>query len=506
MSSHGTRIAIGAFLFEGNSFSAVRADLDTFARGYLVAGEGVVSALENSTTEIAGAMNSCAAAGVEIVPLLATHGGAGGQVTAKAFETLKADLLERLHDALPVDGIYLALHGAMLSENEDDPEGDLLAAVREIAGTVPVVVSCDLHAHVTPRMLEHTTALVGYQHYPHEDTFETGQRAAELLIRIIRGMVRPAMAMRKLAAIFPPVACGTMLPGPMRDVYHDCRAIESSGQALCASYFPVQAWLDLKTAGTAAVVVTDGDVERADDLAQRIVEQIWKRRHAISVLLVSPAHAFSIGLATDGAPIVICECADAPGAGAAGDSAALLQAYKAAALEVPMAMTIVDPEVVAEGRVIGIGGCVSGVIGHLIDPAFGVPVSYRGTVTNIIDGTFDYRGGLFGGVRADMGPSVVLRVGHADILVTSRSFYEHHDEHFAAAGIDVRAQKFVVVKNHMNFRNGYAWAPKMLVVDTAGAASANLRSLPWSLPDRDCYPFEESPRCYLLERWPANRR
>lgn len=497
-----TRIAIGAVLFEGNSFSAVRADLETFKRGYLVTGSDVIGGLEHSATEMAGAISACRAAGAEIVPTLATHGGAGGRVSAAAFATLKEGLLSRLREALPVDGIYLALHGAMLCDDGDDPEGDLLAAVRRIAGSVPIVVSCDLHAHVTTRMLDNATALIGYQHYPHEDTFETGQRAIDLLLRTIDGAVRPVMAMRKLAAIFPPVACGTMVPGPMRDIYHDCRAIEARGEALSASYFPVQAWLDLQTAGTAAVVVTDGDGAAAKALAERLVGRIWAGRHDIAVPLLSPADAFSAGLTTDDAPIVLCECADAPGAGAAGDSAALLRAYKRAAPRSRMAMTIVDPEVVTRGRESGIGGCVSGVIGHAIDPAFGAPMSYRGTVRTIIEGTFDYRGGLFGGVRADMGPSIVLRIDEADVLVTSKSFYEHHDEHFIAAGIDVRAQKFIVVKNHMNFRNGYAWAPRMIVVDTAGAASANLRDLPWTARDRQCFPFEDSPQPYVLETWP----
>ena len=506
MTSHRKRIALGALLFEGNSFSAVGADLHTFESHYLVTGADVISALEDSSTEMAGAISACRSAGAEIVPLLATHGGAGGRVAAAAFDALKADLLNRLRDARPLDGLYLALHGAMLCDTADDPEGDLLAAVREVVGSVPVVVSCDLHAHVTPRMLDHATALIGYQHYPHDDTFETGLRAVGLLVRVIEGEVRPAMAMRKLAAVFPPVACGTMVPGPMRDIHLHCRAIEAGGQALFASHFPVQAWLDLKTAGTAAVVVTDGDAEKAAALAEEVVDQIWTRRHEVSVPLVSPQEALSTGLATDGAPTVICECADAPGAGAAGDSPALLRAYMDAALAVPMAMSIVDPEIVAEGRRMGLDACISGVIGHKIDPAFGVPVRFSGTVANVIDGTFDYRGGLLGGIRATMGPSIVLRIGQASVLVASNSIYEHHDEHFAAAGIDVRAQKFVVVKNHMNFRNGYAWAPKTLIVDTAGPASANLRSLPWAVRNRQCYPFEDSPQPLHLERWPLENR
>lgn len=503
MAGRRKRIAIGALLFEGNSFSAVSADLLTFERRYLVTGGDVVGMLEDGSTEMAGAISACRSVGVEVLPLLATHGGAGGRVAAAAFETLKAGLLARLRDARPFDGLYLALHGAMLCDDADDPEGALLAAVREIVGDVPIVVTCDMHAHVTPRMLSRATALIGYQHYPHDDTFETGRRAIDLLVRIIDGRVRPVMAMRKLAAIFPPVACGTMIPGPMRDIYRHCRAVEASGEALFASYFPVQAWLDLETAGTAAVVVTDGDVERAEAVAEDIVERIWAQRHDISVPLSSPEEALAIGLATNDAPIVICECADAPGAGAAGDSPALLRAYMDAGSDVQMAMSIVDPEVAAEGRRIGIGGSLSGVIGHKIDPAFGVPQPFSGTVANVIDGAFDYRGGLLGGIRATMGPSIVLRIGQADVLVTSTSIYEHHDEHFAAAGIDVRAQKFVVVKNHMNFRNGYAWAPKMMIVDTPGAASANLRGLPWAVRNRQCYPFQDSPLPYHLEAWPA---
>jgi microcystin degradation protein MlrC len=148
------RIAVGALLFEGNTFSPVVTRRAAFEANYCVAGADVFS-LAGTGTEIGGALTAAKRRAIDVVPLIATHGGAGGRVARDVHDGFVADLLARIEAALPVDGIYLALHGAFVAEGIDDVEGALLEAVRARAGRTPVVVSCDLHAHITSAILTH---------------------------------------------------------------------------------------------------------------------------------------------------------------------------------------------------------------------------------------------------------------------------------------------------------------------------------------------------------------
>jgi microcystin degradation protein MlrC len=486
------RIAIGALLFEGNSLSPGRATLDDFANKYLCRGQEVLG-LAESGVEIAGALTVLREAGCEPVPLLATHGGSGGRVTAETYAALRGGMLDALRLASTVDGVYLALHGAMLVEGIDDPEGDLLRATRDIIGPdVPLVVSCDMHANVTPAMSDLADAIVGYQHYPHDDIFETGTRAAGLLVRAVRRQVRLTMAVRKIAAIWPPFRQGTKEPGVMADFYRQARAWEASGDLLAASYFPAQPWLDVPDVGFSAVCVSDGNLEMAEALADRLVRTAWARRHDFSTPMLSLETALEEGRHVEGGPVVLVELADCVGAGATGDSAQVLAAYLAAGMEESLVVQVVDPQTVAAAEGAGPGGSFAAEIGNRMGSDYGAPVKARAQVVRLVEGRFRYSGGLMSGIEASMGRSAVLAVGGATVLVTSASAYEYADEQFAAAGIDVRSQKFVVVKNPMNFKQAYAYAPRRILLRTAGPATSDLAAVPWHAIRRPCFPMDDS--------------
>ena len=491
------RIAIGAVLFEGNTLSPLVNTLQDFENKYLVAGPELVPGLRGSGTEMAGAIRALEVAGAGIVPLIATHGGAGGTVGRDAYARLRGDLLGRLRAAGEVDGVYLALHGAMICQGEDDPEGDMLAAVREIVGgDVPVAASCDLHANVTPRMVGSADILIGYQLYPHDDTFETGERATGLLVRAVEGRIRPVTRMRKLAAIFPAQRQRTRGDTPMAEFYKTARAREALGQCLAASYFPVQPWLDLPDIGFAAVVVTDGDPEAAERLATEMAGEAWRRRREFESRLWSPAEAIAAGLKAEGRPVMLVDAADCVGGGAAGDSAIVLKALLEGAPGEPAAVLIVDPETAEAARRAGEGRRFAARIGNKLDPRYGAPVETEAEVARLFDGRFTYRGGLMGGVTASMGPSALLRVGDGgavQVVASTYSSYEYADEQFRAAGVDARRCRFVVVKNPMNFQNAYDFASATFFLSTPGPTTPELAGVPWEHIRRPFYPLDDGP-------------
>ena len=195
-----TRIAVGQISCESNTFASFRCDLETVrATGYLHEGTDLF-ALRGTDSEVSGALDILDAdPSADVVPLIATRWNSSSVLQAEAHAYLRGAMLERLRAAGPVDGVFLSCHGSMVATDSDDPEGDLAAAVRAIVGPeVPIAMTLDLHANVTDAMVDQLDLIVGYEHYPHDDSRTTGQRATRLLLRAARGEVRPTMARVRL--------------------------------------------------------------------------------------------------------------------------------------------------------------------------------------------------------------------------------------------------------------------------------------------------------------------
>lgn len=488
------KIAVGALLFEGNTFSPVVSRRADFESKYCASGTAVIERLTGTGTEVGGALAQAAMRKIAVAPLLATHGGAGGRVAKDCLDGFVAELLDRITKALPVDGIYLALHGAFVAEGSVDVEGDLLRRVRGLAGKTPIAVSCDMHAHITPAMLDNCDVLIGYQHYPHDDTFETGGRAVALLADIIDGKLHPAMRACRAPMIVPAQQQRTKGAGPMVEVRGLAESL-TVGPVRSVSYFCVQPWIDAPEIGFTAVVIADRDAEAASAAARSVAEAAWARRHVFTVATTAPDAAIRAGLARDGY-VVLADAADCVGGGASGDSVAVLAALLREAPQASAVMHIPDAEVAARAQRAGKGARIAVQLGNKLDPSYRPPLAVEAEIVSLSDGRFTYSGGLMKGVAAEMGPSAVLRVGQVEVVVGSASTYEYADEVFVANGIDVRRRKFVVVKNPMNYQQAYRDAAAQFILDTPGPTTPNLASLDWRHADRPLFPLdaEFSPR------------
>ena len=487
------RFAVGALLFEGNTFSPVVARRADFAAKYLHEGSAMLEALRGTGTEIGGAIDEAAAGGDVLVPLIATHGGAGGRVAAETTREFVSTLLARIAALPPVDGIYLALHGAFVSQDSLDVEGELLRAVRALRPGVPLAVSCDLHAHVTDAMLAHCDVLTGYRHYPHDDTHETGRRALAMLREIVAGRLKPVMVRCRLPLIVPAQKQRTRGDGPMAELRALAEEL-TAGPIRDIAHFCVQPWIDAPGLGFTTVVTAHDDAAAAEAIAARVAAAMWDRRHRFLVDTLAPAAAIARGLATEGL-VVLADAADCVGGGASGDSAAALRALLAHAPGIPAAIHLADGVAAAAALAAGPGARIGIGIGNRRDQAYGAPLQVEAEVLRPAPESFVYAGGLMRGVRAEAGPSAVLRVGAVDVLVTSNACYEYGDEAFATAGIDARARKFVVVKNPMNYQQTYAGAAAMFILDTPGPTTPNLAGLDFRAVERPLFPLDpDAPR------------
>jgi microcystin degradation protein MlrC len=266
---------------------------------------------------------------VELIPTYSAKAiTSAGTLAADDFQRIASELLESLKTAPPVEGVYFAMHGAMGAEGEDDPEGYLLQEARKILGEqVPLVVSLDLHGILTDRMLKHADAVVAYHTYPHVDFFETGERAAKLLLRIMAGEVKPVTARVKIPALVRGDELITAT-GLFGESIRAAQAMEARPGGLSAGMFIGNPFTDVLDLRTNAFVVTDGDEARACREAEQMAAGFWKHREKMQVPLTGLPDA--IRLAKEAwqqrlGTCILVDAADATSSGASGDSNAILR-------------------------------------------------------------------------------------------------------------------------------------------------------------------------------------
>ncbi|HEY0295149.1 MAG TPA: M81 family metallopeptidase [Bordetella sp.] len=479
MVSGRKRVAIASFEFEGNDFSPKINDLALFNL-YAVGGD-VFARIEGRPLAVTGAVEVLREeGGLDLVPILVAHGGSGGKVEDDFYRRTTDAIVAGIREQGPFDGVYLALHGAMVSGGVKDAEGELLSAVREIVGSgVPIAASLDLHAHVSARMVRTADILVGYANYPHDDAYDTGKRAAALLRDTLAGKLRPVMRMTRLPMLVPVTgSCTRYDEAPLARVKKLARSLETDG-VVSTSYFTVQPWLDDDEAGNVALAITDGDAGRAEGVSRQIAQHMWDLREEFELPLLSVESAIEQARGATVRPFIFADTADCVGAGASGDAAYVLAALLKHAGSLRCAVSLVDAQVAAEAHAAGAGAVLDATLGFRADPRYGEPVPVKATVVNLHDGSFTYVGGPSGGVVGDMGPTAVLQAGGVRVLVASKPTYEYADEQFRAAGIDPDDCDVLVLKNGMNFRNLLGPRTPWVLLDSVGASPAGLGALPW---------------------------
>ena len=483
------RIALGSILTECNEFGGVPIDIGWFERYELCRGDEVLQVNAGVVGGMMSVMRECEA---DVVPLIYASTCPGGPLTAECYTQLKTELLDRLRASTPVDGVLLPLHGAATVESLGDPEGDLIKAVREIVGeAIPIVVTLDLHAHVTADMVRFADGLIAWETYPHRDTFTTGVRGARLLCDTLAGCCRPTMAMAKVPVITSAIHGSTEDDDPFAQIMRTAKAHEGHNGVLSTSVFLVHPYLDQPDMGSGALVITDDDMETAVSLASQFAEQYWARRFDLEPDIHTPDAAIAKGLAVEGGPVLLVEAADCCGGGAAGDSVATLTALLDAKVTVPSLVPVADPEAAAACHHAGVGQEVTVALGHRLDPRWGKPVTVTGTVTRLSDGRFRYIGGIWDGVEGNMGPSAMLTVGVIQVLIATHGTYDWVDEQFRSMELQPPDAKFIVVKNPMNYRLAYGEIAKAaFILDTPGATPVTCRHLPYKYLKRPYFPLD----------------
>ena len=481
------RIAVGGFQHETNTFAPSPADYAAFESGGgwpgLCTGGDIVAAVAGANIPAAGAFEALHAARHSTVGLVWAAASPSDRVTADAFERIAGAMLERLKAALPVDAVYLDLHGAMVSEAFDDGEGELLRRIRDVVGErVPIVASLDLHANVTRRMFALTDALAIYRTYPHVDMAETGARAAGLLNQMLAGGRRPAKAFHTFDYLTGiPSQCSFI--EPCKSLYALIETLDLR-HGVTLSFAPGFPMADFAECGM-SITGYGADPAALKAAMTELAGAIAAAEKDFALEMLSPDDAIRRALQTGaiGLPTVLADTQDNPGAGGNGDTTGLLAAMLAIRPPDTVLGMLIDPSAAKFAHEVGRGNAAEFSLGAISGVAGITPVRARFRVEALGDGAFTGTGPFYRNFKLHMGPMAALRSVDAPgvrVVLATTKCQTADQEMFRHVGIEPKLQRIVAVKSSVHFRADFQpIAREVLVVKAPGPALADPAEFAW---------------------------
>ncbi|HEU0116422.1 MAG TPA: M81 family metallopeptidase [Thermomicrobiales bacterium] len=435
-------------------------------------------------------MEAARVEGFEPVPLLMAWATPAGPVTDAVFDEITGRLDELLRDSR-ADGLLLALHGAMVAQSHLDADGEVLARLRRVVGReMPIAVTLDLHGNISQRLVDHCDLAVAYRTCPHVDQRECGRRAAALLVRRLRGEIRPCMALAKPPLLVNIMAHDTSRP-PLRPFMEAARALEQQPGILAASLLPGFAYADVPQMGPSILVVGDGDADLAHRAADRLAEELWQAREQFAVPLPDAASAVAQALRADKRPVVLVDTGDNVGGGSAGDGTTILrELLRQGATD--SVVCLYAPEEVKQCRAAGADKAVSLVVGGKVDRLHGEPLPVSGRVRLLHDGTYIEPEARHGGRRVNhMGDTALVELPGRNLLVLNSLRHPPFSlGQLTCLGIRPHEQRILVVKAAIAYKAAYVpIAGTIIEVDTPGLTAVNPERFAYRYIRRPLYPL-----------------
>jgi microcystin degradation protein MlrC len=480
-----TRIATGGFLHETNTFAPTKADYDAFMHGSgkptIADAANVMTTMRNINAGQAGFINIAQASGWEVVPTIACYASPSAHVTEDAFERVVGVMIERITAAGQLDGVYLDLHGAMVTEHFDDGEGEILARVRKVIGpNVPLVASLDLHANVTPQMMESADALIAYRKYPHTDMADTGRASARHMALLLDGQ-RFARAFRQLPFLIP-ISWQCTNDQPAKGIYETLATYQNDAVPTL-SFAPGFPAADFIHCGPSVFAYGKTQAD-ADAAADAIAALVAGHETDFAGQIYSPddgvRHAMELAKGAS-KPIVIADTQDNPGAGGDSDTTGMLRALVRNRAQRAAIGMIYDPDSALAAHAAGKGATVTLSLGGKSGISGDAPFTESFLVEELSDGRFVAPGPFYGGRKMEMGPSAALRIGDVRVVVCSHKAQLADQEMYRFVGIEPTEQAILVNKSSVHFRADFEpIAETLLICAAPGAMPADPATLPWT--------------------------
>jgi microcystin degradation protein MlrC len=493
------KFVIAQMEHETNTFSPVPTPWESFGPNGAYLGADAFRAMKGTRTPIGAFIDLAEKEGAEIVTPVAGFAYPSGPVDPAAYDRFCDLICDAV--AKGCDAIFLDLHGAMVvKDRTGDGEGTLLEKVRAAAPDTPIAVSLDLHANLTEEMVANCDVIAGYKTYPHIDMYETGELAGSILLRYLKGEVRPVMVWGNVPILAQTLKMNTD-EGAMKDYANAARQVQRDG-ALAASAFGGFPMADIPQAGMSTVVVTNGDRAAAETARDHILSVAWSQKEDFiwrdEPLEQAIANANQMGQAkqTSEGPILLLDHPDNCATGATQDTMHVLKEALRQGLSDIAVGPIRDPEAVDILIKAGVGTQVTLPVGGKMDmPAInrkGEPLELTGVVRAITDGEYTITGPQFTGVRAMMGRTVVFATDAAEIVITERLQEPWDVGVFTSVGIDPTRKKYLLLKSRMYFRPVFLPIAKGAVYcDGVGVGSSDWTMFNYEHLRRPIYPLDE---------------
>ncbi|MPY82999.1 MAG: hypothetical protein GEV00_06670 [Actinophytocola sp.] len=488
------RIATLGLFHEANTFSPIKADRALYADGGVLRGEEIVREHGGAETTMGGFLAAGGWPDVEVEPLLFAFVNPIGPIVRDVFDELLSDMLDGLAKHGPRDAVLLALHGAAVAEHVADADGEIATRVRELVGPDVVIgATFDLHANLSPRLIDALDVATVFQTNPHVDAHRQALKCADIVVRAVRGEIRPQSALVPLPLVVNITRQDTS-EQPMADLMATAATIADRPGMLDASVVQGFPYADVPQMGMSALAAHDGDATVATKTATELADAIWAVRDHLQAQGLTVDEALDATAREPAGTVVLLDVGDNIGGGAPGDSTVLLAAAQQRGMG-SFLQTLWDPDTVRHCVTAGTGATVRTTVGARHAHSPGHPVQVTGTVRLIADGRFEDTTPTHCGFRFfDMGRTAVLDTTDRHTLVlTSKQVLNSSLQQHRCLGIEPADYHVVVAKGVNSPRAAYGRiATRMLVVDTDGITAMGIDRFHYHHRRKPLYPFEQS--------------
>jgi microcystin degradation protein MlrC len=437
---------------ETNTFSPVPTDMASFKNTFY-AGPGEHPETPTlCSSPVVVLRRRGKAEGFTVIEGTSTWAEPGGMIRQDVYETLRDEILGQLQEALPVDGVVLGLHGAMVANGYDDPEGDFLARVRDMVGPdVIIAAELDPHSHLTPKRVAAANILAAFLEFPHTDFFERGEHVVDLALRAVRGEIKPVISTFdcQMISVYP------TSQEPMRSFVDQMMALQGQDDILSVTFIHGFMAADVPELGSRMMVVTDNAPEKGAALAERLGREIQAMRGKTMMPMASIDDTLA-GISAAGAgdrPFVVADVWDNPGGGVAGDNTVALKAIIAAGFDKVGVATIWDPQAASFCLAAGEGAVMDLRFGGKAGNTSGTPIDARIEVLKTTESGWQ----SFGKSQVPLGVAAVVRIvgTEIDVILNTNRTQTFEPDIFSNLGVDFGGKQLLLIKSTNHFFAGF---------------------------------------------------
>lgn len=488
------RIYVGGISTETNTFSQTFMDIAQFKKGFWFIGDEM-EAVKSTSKETRGVFDYLESqSDVEIVPGFVAHGITAGPVKKEDYNEMTKILLDTLKNSLPVDGVVLNMHGAMQSDDCFDCEGEIFEKVREIVGeNIPVTASFDLHACITPKMIERLDGMAAFKTYPHTDHAATGYNAAKACVQLAREKIKPEKIYFYLPLILAVENCCTE-QGPVVPIMNMQEELLSMDGVLSGALTLTQPWLDVPDLGCqiSAFIKPDADRHVIENKMKEILTVLWDKRKDFEVYVPGIDEALEESKNCK-APVCISELGDIVSAGGSGDSTVALKALISRPDLRPACIVVKDKNAVEKALSTGIGNSALFEIKGETNLEYNSPVKVSAKVLFFNDKRVAPISNSEKGLQFDMGMRVTLKTeDDLYIILSQYPNYNHDSAMMTTMNVNPSDMKIIMQKTHQMFKEGYRGIMgTALYADTPGHTDRNIPRMPFKNIRRPIYPIDD---------------